>query len=882
MQIKRNIIQFSISRPGLTAFLMVAVTVLAALLPGDRIGVDTSPLNILPADNPARLFQQQIQKEFGLHDRVMIGVINTKDKDGVFNRRSLEKIIQLSRFAARILKQINSEHQNIAGKIIAPDTVDTVEQAGLGRVRFQRLITAPPTTRKEALAIRDRALKDPLLRGTLISRDGKSLALYLPIAHRDLVPALHRRLQWKINELSTDNDNFFLAGPAIIEESAGRKLRTEIIFAMILVLAATGLLVLIFFPNFRIITAPPLIALCTVVTTMGLFVGTGNTLSPASLVIPLLLLAVALSGSIHFLFCCPDEHSSAEELRQNLAAIMERRFFPMLFSALAAAAGIGALIYTDIPQLRSFGIFGAIGILLAWLFTTMYVPAHLVLMQGRGIQKIKRTDSDSAAARFSAIMRSSLTRLPIRILQTSTKKPWWMIGFVTLTIGLGAGGILTRHYTTYPMSWFPKSDTLPTAERILNQHFDGTGEAELVLSGTGEKTDIRKSADQLSATLMKTLRKTPVIREKALAEISQAVSENTSVQALAKRLRLAWHKEIDRLAPEDDAGYEAWSHALDSLDRLRNQNRIFKHPELLQYLLTLQQYLNSRPKVGGSISVADIVRTVHQELFEGDASYFTIPATVSGVTQTLVSYQTRHTPDNLHNLVTRDFTRANIRLFMKGNNGQDMELLIADTNRFLRENPPPVKLTLQWAGPAYINMVTENVVTTALHRALIAGYLVACVVIALIGRSLLRSIPIMIPPIFVLGAVYGPAGLFFQEISLPTAMLMFLPLAMVIYCDVQGMQELATNPTQIKNNQKVTIEPVEVQARAIAGTTVLLSLGWLPLLFFPLIPLQRAGILAGAIAFVAGAACLCILPALLTRVKKWLLKKMASAVDQAP
>ncbi len=882
MQIKRKMIQFSLSRPGLTVSLMAAVTLLAALLLASHPGVDTKPLNILPADNPARLFQQRTWKEFGLHDRVMIGVINTRDKHGVFNPVSLKKIVQLSRFSARILKQLNPDHPDITEEIIAPDTVATVEQAGLGRIRFQPLITALPTNRKQALAIRDRALNDPLLRGRLISRDGKSLALYLPITRRDIVPALHRRLQRKINELSSDNDQFFLTGPPIIEETGGRKLRTGTILAVALVLAATGLLMLIFFTGFGVIIAPIFIALSTVITTMGLFVGTGNTLSPTSLVIPLLLLAVTLTGSIYFLFCCPDKHSRKEELRQTLGTVMERRFFPTLFIALAVAAGIGSLIVTDLPPLRFFGLFGAIGVLLAWLFTTTCLPALLVLMQKRGRQKIQRTEFNTTADRFAAIIQSFFTRLPIWLIQSSTSKPWWVIGLITLTIVPGAGGILTSHYTPGPMSWFPKSGNLPTAERILNQHFDGTGEAYLVLSGSGEKTDIRKAADQLSATLARSLGKTPVIREKALAEISQAVSENSSLQALAKRLRLAWQKEIDRLAPDDDTGYEAWSHALDSLDRLRNQNRIFKHPELLQYMLTLQQYLDSLPQVGGSISVADIVRKVHQELFEGDAGYFTIPATVSGVTQALVSYQTRHTPDDLPKLVSRDFNRANIRLFLKGNDGKDMERLVADTNRFLTKNPPPVKLTLHWAGPAYINMVTEDALTTALHRTLIAGYLVAWLVIILMKRSPWQGISVMLPPIFVLGIVYGPAALIFSAISLPTTMLMFLPLAMAGYCGAQEVRELTANLARIDNEQTVEMEPVKAQARAIAGTAVLMSLSWFPLLFLPMIPLQRVGILAGATAFVSGLACLCIVPALLTTTKKWLLKKQKSADDRTP
>lgn len=874
MHIERAMMKLSTARPTLTVLLTLVSAALFALVLV-RIKVDTNPVHILPADNPARLFQQQAHKDFGLHDMVMIGVINTRDKNGVFNPGSLKKIIQLSRFAARILNLKQSDRKDHATEIIAPDTVDTVEQAGLGRVRFHRLMAAPPKNRQEALIIRDRALKDPLLRGTIISKDGKSLALYLPIARPDVVHTLHRELQQKIAELSTDGDQFLLAGPPFTEDTASQKIPRAMLYAIALILGVTGLLMLVLFPDIRLIAAPILIALVTVVSTMGIFVGAGNTLSPVGLFLPLFILIMAPAYSMHFLSCYCDEQRGTKDPQQAITGVMHRLFSPVLTSVLASAAGFGTLAFTNIPPLQTFGVFVVVGILLAWLFTTLYLPAHLLLIH-RKSQKNFATDTP----RFSATLRSLLNHSVHWTNRISTGRPWMVLGLVALIMGLGAGGILMLRCATNPASWFQKSDAIRIAERMINHHFNGTGEANLILTGTDRKQSIAKAADQLSATLTKALRKTPVIQEKALAEISQAVAENNSLQELAKRLSHAWGKEIDRLAPEDDAGYEAWSHALDTLDRLRNQNRIFKQPELLHYLLTLQQYLNTRPKVGGSMSIADIIRKVHQELFEGDPGHFSIPATVNGVTQTLVSYQTLHSPDDLHNLVTRDFTRANIRLFLKGNDGKDMERLIADTNRFLSENPPPVKLTLQWAGTPYINMITNNVVTTALHKAVIIGYLAVFIVMALLERSLLQSIPVIIAPVFTLCAVFGSAGLMIGTINLPTLMLMFFPIAIAVHYSVHVLRTFATNAPPVDNNRQEDRGWDRVQARAITGGTIILSIGCLPLFFFPLIPLQRAGLLLAATVFASGTASLFIVPALLTRVKKWLLKNQVQASDQ--
>ena len=78
----------------------------------------------------------------------------------------------------------------VSQDIIAPNNVDAIEQAGLGTVSFSWLMATPPETREEALRIRDLAMDNPLLKGTLVSEDGKAMGIYLPITSKDFAPFL--------------------------------------------------------------------------------------------------------------------------------------------------------------------------------------------------------------------------------------------------------------------------------------------------------------------------------------------------------------------------------------------------------------------------------------------------------------------------------------------------------------------------------------------------------------------------------------------------------------------------------------------------------------------------------------------------------------------
>ncbi len=184
--LRSRIVEFSIRRPRLVSGVMVLVTlVLAALaaLPSlaprtftmlNAVKVDTDPENMLRADEPQRLFHNRMKEAMSLHDMVVLGVVNEDHRDGVFNVASLGRVYELTEFAKTLQWPDKDDPEKTAGVIqvdlLAPSTVDNIEQAGPGAIRFEWLMQSPPRTDEEALAVRDRAMCIPFLKDTLVSR----------------------------------------------------------------------------------------------------------------------------------------------------------------------------------------------------------------------------------------------------------------------------------------------------------------------------------------------------------------------------------------------------------------------------------------------------------------------------------------------------------------------------------------------------------------------------------------------------------------------------------------------------------------------------------------------------------------------------------------
>jgi len=98
MDFGERIADYSIRHYKLVTAIMVLFTLgLGALIP--QILVDTDPENMLSEDEPVRVFHNQTKKDFVLSDMVVLGVVNNKDPNGVFNQSSLKKMYELTEFA---------------------------------------------------------------------------------------------------------------------------------------------------------------------------------------------------------------------------------------------------------------------------------------------------------------------------------------------------------------------------------------------------------------------------------------------------------------------------------------------------------------------------------------------------------------------------------------------------------------------------------------------------------------------------------------------------------------------------------------------------------------------------------------------------------------
>ncbi len=267
MEFKQGVVDYSVEHYKLvTAVMVIFTAATGALIP--LIKVDTDPENMLSKDEPVRVFHNLAKEEFALHDIVVVGIVNNKNPNGVFNTESLSRIYELTEFS-KTLTWPNKEKADeqvgvIEGDILAPSTIDHIGQGGPGEVRFEWLIRKPPATEAEALEIRDKAMNNPLLKGTLVSEDAKAVCLYLPLTSKDLSYRVYKSLRAKIKTFKGEEE-YFITGLPVAEDTFGVEMFIQMAVSAPLAMLVVFLLMLFFFRKVVLVISPMIIAIVSII-----------------------------------------------------------------------------------------------------------------------------------------------------------------------------------------------------------------------------------------------------------------------------------------------------------------------------------------------------------------------------------------------------------------------------------------------------------------------------------------------------------------------------------------------------------------------------------------------------------------------------------------
>lgn len=837
--------RFVTERPRTVYTLVLLVTLAtAALMP--RIHIDTDPENMLPPSQADRVFHNAIEDRFVLHDAIVVGVVNESHPEGIYTVQSLGA-----------LHALGQSILNIEG-VIPPDLMslsvaDNIAQEGPGTIRFEWMMRDAPVTETQAQAIRAKVERLPLLLDTLVSGDGKAAAIYVPIESKDLSYAIATEIRELIEGLPGD-DSWHITGLPVAEDTFGHDMFVQMGISAPLAGLMIFLLMLYFFRSTTLVVAPMLVAMATVIITMGILIGMGFTVHIMSSMIPIFLMPIAVVDSVHIMSEFADTYHGDADAKGTIRKVLEHLFQPMLFTSLTSAVGFASLLLTPIPPVQIFGAFVAFGILLAFLLTIVLIPAYVVRMSPDALAKL-RQHSDQPRT------DTPLARLLRRAGGFSIRRGKLISAAAAVFVAVSILGVLRIEINDNPVRWFKSNHPIRIADKTLNEHFAGTYDAFVVLTADNSAviSDFRTAA---KAQLPRPGDATTAPIEAALA--ADAADTNAWFGNLVAAIDDAMFEAVDAATSDALAGLMA------SAEAAQSRSRPFQRPDLLERIEDLQAALMESGQVGKTNALPDVVKIVNRELHAGQASDYRIPDTTGGVAQTLLQYQSSHRPQDLWHMVTPDFSSTAIWLQLKSGDNQDMSRVTEVLESYLATNPLPQDIDVRWAGKTYINVVWQDAMVNGMLYSLAGAFVAVFVMMSLLFRSVRLGLLAMVPLSVTILGVYGIIGWIGKDYDMPIAVLSSLTLGLSVDFAIHFIERARTLLHADGSFRTAMHGMFEEPARAIARNAIVIAIGFTPLFFAPLVPYITVGAFMAAIMALSGITTLLLLPAILSWAGPWL------------
>jgi predicted RND superfamily exporter protein len=295
-----------------------------------------------------------------------------------------------------------------------------------------------------------------------------------------------------------------------------------------------------------------------------------------------------------------------------------------------------------------------------------------------------------------------------------------------------------------------------------------------------------------------------------------------------------------------------------------------KDPAVLESLRSLQNYLETKPLVGKTLSVADYLKRLNRVLHGDDPQHDTIPDSSDVIAQYLLLLQMGMPPRDMNNVVDYPYQKANLVVQLKSWDANSAEALVDDAMNYLTAHPVP-GVEIKPAGIAYFNMVWNHEVLIGMLEGFIASLILVLALLALDYRSLKWGIVSFLPLLVTVLLIYGLVGFLGKDFDMPISVLSTLSLGLAVDFAIHFVSRFQQRYRETRDLAGALQWTVARPGRGILRNALLFASGFSVMLFAQLTPYITVGAFMIVIMLLSAAATIIVLPALISFAAKWLI-----------
>ncbi|MHC4458315.1 MAG: efflux RND transporter permease subunit [Planctomycetota bacterium] len=482
-----------IYRNRIKTIVVMLVAVFAMMFHIPKIRFDTSTEGFLHDKDPTLQAYNDFRDQFGRDEVIIIALNPPRVFDQIF------------------LKKLKVFHEELADTIPYVDDITSLVNARNTRGEKDALIVEDllekwPESPSEMAALIKRVRTNRLYENLLISKDGRFTTIVIKThSHSSIGPDsdILKGFEDQQTDLSdtditttekrsylTDKENsevvlavravvqkyqapdfpIYVAGSPVVTHFLKRAMMKDIRKFMALAIITVALFLFLMFRRITGVILPLVVVILSLLCTIGIMAALGVAIKVPTQILPSFLLAVGVGTSVHILAIFFHRFDHSADKKDAITYALGHSGLAVVMTNVTTASGLLSFSTAEVAPIADIGIYAAVGVLLAFVYTIVLLPALLALVPISSRRSKNRNPKIMIMDRFLTAVSNFSTNYSKIILTVSA-----------IIMALSMLAILKIRFSHYVLGWFPKSNSIRMATEKIDDELRGSLSLEVII-----------------------------------------------------------------------------------------------------------------------------------------------------------------------------------------------------------------------------------------------------------------------------------------------------------------------------------------------------------------------------------------------------------------
>lgn len=359
-----------------------------------------------------------------------------------------------------------------------------------------KVYKAAPSDASGLRAVADQAQNNEIFRDMLISRDGRTtgilLETYIPQERSELMLALARQIA-EITKSLPGEEELFLGGTPVMFAEGIQSMQNDNATLFPIVIALVVIILLLTFRSLTGVLLPVAVVLVSLIWTMAVMALLGIPFNVLTTSLPVFLITIGVADGIHLISEFQDQFRRLGDRKAAVTATLRHMRLPVIMTSLTTSVGFVALAVTDIQWIQEFGLFVALGAVLAMVVSLALIPA---------VQSLGKNTPGASPATFSRSPLRMLDGLASSGLQRlsgfAIGHPWWVLAGTLAVLALGIQGMTRVKVENDFITFFSEDRKVVAATKALDSYLAGSNVANIIVTMDSSAPEPFKNPENLA------------------------------------------------------------------------------------------------------------------------------------------------------------------------------------------------------------------------------------------------------------------------------------------------------------------------------------------------------------------------------------------------